>query len=170
MSTNRFVTIKNGIRTLVTAIAQSTGATDANKVISTNSAGKLDASFLPSGVGLQTEAIVTSEAIAAGDFVNVFNNTGTRTVRKADASNNRPAHGYVLEATTSGQNATVYKTGGNSALSGLTPGQLRYLSPTTAGTSTATAPSAAGHIIQCLGFAESATSIQFEFDEPVAIE
>jgi len=170
MSTNRFLTIKNGLRTLATAIAQSTGATDASKVISTNSAGKLDASFLPSGIGLQTEAMIAGESLAAGDFVNIFDNSGTRNCRKADASNGRMAQGYVLEAVSSGQNATVYKTGSNPALSGLTPGQLRYLSPTTAGTSTATAPSASGQIIQVLGYAESATSILFEFDEPTTIE
>lgn len=170
MSTNKFLTIIGGARKLVSAIFQSAGSADANKIISTNSAGKLDASFLPSGVAIQTEAIAASEALAAGDFVNIFDDEGTRKVRKADASNSRLANGYVLEVVVSGQNATVYKTGSNSALSGLTSGQIRYLSATTAGRSTATAPSASGQIIQCLGYAESTTSVLFEFDEPTTIE
>jgi hypothetical protein len=170
MSTNKFLTIIGGARKLVSAIFQSAGATDANKIISTNSAGKLDVSFLPSGVAIQTEAIVASEALAAGDFVNVFDDTGTRKVRKADASNGRLANGYVLDAVAADQIATMYKTGSNSALSGLAPGQIRYLSAATAGRSTSTAPSASGQIIQCLGYAESATSVLFEFDEPTTID
>lgn len=172
MSTNKFLTIINGARRLVSAIAQSMGAADANKIISTNSAGKLDVSFLPSGVAIQTEAMTASEALAAGDFVNIFDDSGTRKVRKADASNGRLANGYVLEAIDANQTATVYKTGSNSALSGLTPGQIRYLSATTAGRSAATTPTpgASGQIIQCLGYAESTTSILFEFDEPTTIE
>jgi hypothetical protein len=137
MATNRFLTIIGGVQRLVTAIAASAGAADANKVIATGSDGRLDPTFLPAGVEMQTEAIVASESLGAGDFINIWDNAGTRSVRKADASNGRFANGYVLAATTSGQTATVFKTGSNSALSGLAIGTVRFLSATTAGTATA---------------------------------
>lgn len=171
MSTNRFLTIKNGLRQLVIAISQSVGAADANKIISTGSDGKIHSSFLPAGVALQTEAIVAGEALAAGDFVNIFDNAGARTVRKADASNARAAHGYVLASVTNGQTATVFKTGSNTGVTGLTSGQQRWLSAATPGASSAAAPTpTSGQIIQLLGYADSATSILFEYDEPTTVE
>jgi hypothetical protein len=170
VTTNRFLTIVNGVQRLVTAIAASAGGADASKLIATNGSGKLDVSFLPPGVSVQSEVIVTAENFAAGDFVNIYDAAGTRTTRKADASNNRPAHGFVLAASTSGQTATVYKSGSNNVLSGLTPGQLRYLSATTAGASVSTAPSAATQLQQTLGYADAATSILFEFDLPIYID
>jgi hypothetical protein len=42
----RFLTIVNGVKTLVSAITSTNGVNDANKVISTNSSGKIDATFL----------------------------------------------------------------------------------------------------------------------------
>jgi hypothetical protein len=164
MSTNRFLTIINGVRQLVTAISTSAGAGDANKIVATGSDGRLHSSLMPSGVGAATESIVTSEALAAGDFVNIWNNSGTRTVRKADASNSRPAHGFVLTAVSNGQNATVFTSGQNTALTSLTPGTSYFLSATTAGTATTTAPSSTGHLVQELGYAASATAITFDYD------
>ncbi|MBW4660938.1 MAG: hypothetical protein KME15_19865 [Drouetiella hepatica Uher 2000/2452] len=167
--TNKFYTFDfvSKAKRLVAAIAASTGATDASKIISTNSAGVLDVSFLPPGVDIQVETINTSEALAAGDFINIYDAAGTRTCRKADASNSRMAHGYVLAAVSSGQPATVYKTGKNSGLSGRTLGTPYFLSAVTAGTSTAS-PSAypTAQILQVLGYADSTTSILFEFDQP----
>lgn len=168
MSTNKFLTILSGVRTLATAIATSAGAGDANKIIATNSSGKLDVTMLPTGVGPTTISVTTSETLAAGDFVNIYNNAGTRNVRKADATNTRPAHGFVLAAVTSGQTATVYQQGENTGLTSLTPGTPMFLG-TTAGAATATAPSASGQIVQELGFALSTTSILFEYDGYTAI-
>jgi hypothetical protein len=170
MTTNRFLTLVGGVQRLVTAIAASAGAGDANKIIATGSDGRISPTFLPPGVALQTESMVTSEALGAGDFVNIFDNAGTRSARKADASNGRPAHGYTLVAVASGQTATVYKSGSNSALTGLTVGQIYFLSATTAGAKTATAPSSAGQFVQVLGYADSANSIMFEFDDPIFID
>ena len=53
MTTNKFLTVTNGTATLTQAPASSAGAGDANKLISTNSSGLLDATFLPAGVELQ---------------------------------------------------------------------------------------------------------------------
>lgn len=161
MTTNKFLTLVNGVRQLVTAISASAGAGDASKIISTNSSGKLDNTFLPTGVGPDTTTVVTSENLAAGDFVNIYNNTGTSTARKADASNGRDANGFVLAAVTSGQNATVYRLGENNQLTSLAPGTTYYLSATTAGQAAVTAPSATGQIVQELGVAFSATTLVF---------
>lgn len=166
---NKFFTFLSGARQLVTAIATSAGVADANKIVSTNSTGRLDTTLMPPGLGLDTSSVIASETLAAGDFVNIYNNSGTRNMRKADASNGRPAHGFVLASVTSGSTGTVYHSGENTAVSSLTPGAELYLSATTPGGFTATAPTASGQIIQTLGYASSATSLNYEFDSPVLI-
>lgn len=166
MATNLFKTITNGIEQLVTAISSSAGAGDANKIIATGSDGKLDSTLLPTGVGADTISIQASENLSAGDFVNIHNDTGAR-VRLADNSNTRPAHGFVLAAVTSGNNATVYRSGANTGLSSLTIGARYYLG--TAGAATATAPTGSGSILQYLGTSESDTSIIFEDNDYTAI-
>lgn len=161
MSSNKFVTIINGVRTLVTAIATSAGVGDANKIVATGADGRLSSTLLPVGIGADTFSAPTTEALAAGNFVNVYDNAGTANVRKADASNGRDANGFVLEAVANAANATVYRMGTNTQLTSLTAGITYYLSPTTAGTATATAPSTSGQIIQELGTASTATSLNF---------
>lgn len=168
MTTNRFLTLLNGVQQLVTAIATSSGATDANRIVATGSNGRLDASLMPTGIGAATETIVASEALVAGDFVNIWNNSGTRSVRKADASNNRPANGFVLSAVANAANATVFLQGLNTGVSGLTPGSTTWLA--TAGAATQAAPAnTSGTIVQILGTAVSATAINFEADAPISI-
>lgn len=163
MSTNKFLTFIGGVQTLITAIATSAGATDGSKIIMTKPDGTLDTSLMPAGIGADTQSIVTTEAIAAGSFVNI----AAAGVRLADNSNNRPAHGFVLAAAASGANATVYRVGRNSGLTGLTAGTRYFLG--TAGAITATAPSTPNAIIQSLGVAGNETSLPFDYDEPTLI-
>lgn len=167
MSTNRFLGLVNGAKTWFTAISASAGSADANKIAMTDSSGRFSATLMPIGIGAATQSIPASEALAAGDFVNIFDNAGTANTRKADATNNRPAHGFVLAAVANAATATVFLGSTNTARSGLTSGALYFLS--TAGGVTTTAPSAAGNIIQEIGVAASPTSIQFDFDAPVTI-
>jgi hypothetical protein len=162
MSTNLFLTVLNGITTRVQAIASSAGVADGSKIVATAADGRLDSSLMPVGIGPATQSVTTSEALTAGDFVNLHDATGTR-ARKADSSNARPAHGFVLASAASGANAIVYLQGSNTGLTGLTPGQIRYLG--TAGATTATAPSTASHIIQQLGVAVSASAVNFEYND-----
>lgn len=162
MTTNKFLTIAAGIRTLVTAIATSAGAGDANKIVATSSDGRLDASLMPTGIGAATITVVASEALTAGDFVNIHDSTGAK-VRKADSSNGRVAHGFVLAAVANAANATVYLQGLNTGLTSLIPGQLRFLG--TAGASTATAPTTASHVVQELGICISTTGLNFEYND-----
>ena len=146
----------------------SAGASDAGKLAMLDAAGKLDVTFMPVGIGADTASIVASETLVAGDFVNVWNNGGTANIRKADATTSgKEAHGFVLAGVSSAASGTVYFEGTNTQLSGLTPGP-QWLS-TTAGRCTATAPSATGNSVQRIGFAISATAMNFQSQPPVIL-
>lgn len=94
--------------------------------------------------------------LAANDLVNFYSGG----VRKADASAGIPAHGFVSAAVSFGATATVHFSGQMTGLSGLTKGPV-YLS-TTAGALTNTVPSGSGQIVQQVGEATSATTVDFE--------
>lgn len=144
------------------------GAGQASKIPALDLSGRLDSTMMPTGIGAETSAIEAFGALAAGDFVNVFNDGGIAKVRKADASTGvAPANGFVLAAYTTGQIATVYWAGLNNQVTGLTPG-IHYLS-TTPGASNHVAPSAAGNIVQRLGFAVSSTVINFQPQDPILL-
>ncbi|MBW4422444.1 MAG: hypothetical protein KME13_25080 [Myxacorys californica WJT36-NPBG1] len=161
MASNIFVGLVNNVRTFITAISQSAGVADANKIVSTDATGKLHISLMPTGVDSEALSVPVSEALSAGDFVNLYNVSGTLTARKADASNGRLAHGFVLAAVAAGT-ATVYQEGLNTALSGLTIGVTAYLG--TAGSATVTPPSyVSGRIYQELGYTTSASAVLFQF-------
>ncbi len=137
------------------------GAPSADKLASLDAAGRLDITMMPTGLGADTAVLVASGALAAGDFINVFDDGGTPSVRKADATAiGTVAHGFVLDAVADAANATVYFEGANTAVTGMVGGQV-FLSAT-AGAATATAPTTAGQVVQKLGVAVSATQINFE--------
>lgn len=153
----------SGNPTEVEAIDESTGAGDAGKLIAADAAGKLDESFLPTGVGADVSAIACTEDLAAGDYVNIFSSTGYK-CRKADASGiATKAHGFVKSAFTNGQTATIYHEGSNDVLTGLSPGDY-YLSETAGGV-TQTPPTTSGSIVQKVGVSTAATVINTELGE-----
>jgi hypothetical protein len=167
MAAKKYLSIISGVITEIQAIASSAGAGDDGKIPALDSSGKLDESFMPTGIGADTASITASENLAAGDLVNVWNSTGAK-VRKADAtSSGKEAHGFVLASVTSGNAATVYFEGSNAQVSGLTPG--RQFLTTTAGVSSNTAPSGSGNVVQCVGFATSATNLNFQAMDPVVL-
>ncbi len=150
--------------TIINGTTSSAGAGDSGKAVQLDGTGKIDNTMMPSGIGPDTASILASENLAAGDLVNIYNNAGTANVRKADSTTSgKLAHGFVLAAVTSGNNATVYFDGENTAVTGLTPG-IQFLS-TTAGLPTSTAPSGSGNVVQKVGIAISATSLKFEPDQ-----
>lgn len=154
--------------TIVNSKTTSEGAGDSGKLPALDAAGRLDTSFMPTGIGADTSSIVSSENLAAGDLVNIWNNTGTANVRKADATvAGKEAHGFVLSAVTSPAAATVYFEGSNTGVTGLTPGP-QFLA-TTAGLCTVTAPAASGNVVQRVGFATSATNVNFQSQTPVVL-
>ncbi len=157
----------SGQTTEKTATVVSAGAADAGKIPGLGADGRLDNSVMPTGIGADTAQITASEALAAGDFVNVWNSTGAK-VRKADATvAGKEAHGFVLAAVSNAATATVYFEGTNTAVSRQTPGPV-FLS-TTAGQAAAAAPSASGNVVQRIGFAVSATAINFQSQTPVTL-
>lgn len=118
--------------TIVNSKTSSAGAGDSGKIPALDSAGLLDSSFMPVGVGADTAPITASEALTAGDFVNIHISSGIK-VRKADATTaGKEADGFVLASVSSSATATVYFRGSNTAVSGLTAG-TEYVLSTTAG-------------------------------------
>lgn len=154
---------------LINAKNTSAGAGDAGKIPQLDASGRLDTTFLPVGVGADTASIVASEALSAGDLVNIWYNAGAFNVRKADASTaGKEAHGFVLSAFASSAAATVYFEGTNTQMTGLTTAK-QYLSATTPGKTQATSPSTSGQVVQIVGFGTSATSMNFQSNLPIVL-
>ena len=153
---------------IVNAKTSSAGAVDAGKVVQLDGSGRLDSSVMPVGIGADTKVMVASEALAAGDFVNVWSDGGAFKVRKADATaSGKRAHGFVMSAVSSGANATVYFEGENTAVTGMTPGDV-FLG-ITAGRAQAAVPTGSGQTVQRIGVATSATSVNFEPSQPIVL-
>ena len=166
MPASNFLKIDAAGRFSEEAPATAGGAPDANKIPALDGNGRLTSAMLPTGIGADTLALTTSEALSAGDLVNIFNSSGAK-VRKADGSTaGKEAHGFVLAAAASGATATVYFEGTNDQMTGMTPGP-QYLSDTTPGKTTATPPTGSGKIVQVVGFAASATAMNFQSNPSV---
>lgn len=162
----KFLNLTGGKKTLESAIASSAGAGDSNKIIMTDGSGLIDPTFLPSTGDISVEA---SEALDAGDFVQLFDDSGTVRMRKADSSNARNADGYVLSAVSALASGVIkpLHVGVNNALSGLTLGARYFLG--TAGGVTTTPPTTPGELVQCLGIARTATELYMTPEDPVTI-
>lgn len=155
--------------TITNGATSSAGAGSSGKLAALDNTGRIDQTMMPVGVVPETSSVVASEALADGDFVNVWNNGGVFNVRKADGSTvGKEAHGFVLAAYLSAASALVYFEGSNTHVTGAVAGD-QYLSATTAGKFTATPPSGSGQVIQQLGVATSATSIKFAPFIPIVL-
>jgi len=151
------------------AIDVSNGASDAGKLIALGEDGRIHRSMIYEDVGVSNISLPAYEALIAGDFVNIFLDSGVPKVRKADASANKPAHGYVLSSVASGSTAIVYFDHQNTKLTGLTVGAYYFLSNTTAGTVMTACPTTTGHIMQIVGVAISPTTIDVEIEQPIEV-
>lgn len=156
--------------TIVNSKTTSAGAGDSGKIPALDSAGLLDSSFMPVGVGADTAPITASEALTAGDFVNIHISSGIK-VRKADATTaGKEADGFVLASVSSSATATVYFRGSNTAVSGLTAGTEYVLSTTAGGVlAVASAPTGTGKVNQRLGKAASANVLNFQRGMPITL-
>lgn len=152
-----------GVPTEQAALQVSAGAGSAGALGALDATGKWDASLMPVGIVAPTALVPASEALAAGDLVNIWNNAGTANARKADASTTgKQADGFVLAAVLNAATATVFFPGDeDTQVTGLTPGR-QFLSDTTPGKCTTTVPTTAGHLVQPVGTATSATVLIFE--------
>ncbi len=168
MAAKKFLRVVAGVLTEILGVQTSAGAGNAGDIPALGDDGLLDITLMPAGVGAQTKTILASEALTAGNWVNVYNNAGTANVRKADATTaGKECNGFVLASISSGASGTVYLSGTNNQVSGKTVGRL-FLG-TTAGADTATAPSAAGNVVQELGYAVSATEVAFAPKLPITL-
>lgn len=168
MPAQKILTQNNGVITEV-APGVTGGATDANKIAAYDANGQLPMASMPTGIGADVAMITASEALAAGNYVNVWSNAGAFAVRKADGSTSgKEAHGFVLAAVASNAAATVYFEGTNGQVTGQTPGRI-YLSATTPGAGAAAAPSGSGQVVQVLGFAVSATAVNFQSEPAIVL-
>jgi hypothetical protein len=150
----------------VTATDTSSGATDGGKVVALASNGKIDPTLIDStALGGGGDAIVCTEALSAGDWVNIVLSGGVRKCRKALATDSsKPAHGFVTSAFASGATATVYRSGTNTkiALTGFSSSDIGapvFLSATTSGATTKTPPSSTGQLLQRLGYISDVNSL-----------
>lgn len=153
-----------------TFITTSSGAGDAGKGVATNSAGVLDQTLMPAGVGSEARTYTASETITGPALVALWLDSGTLKVRYADASAataSKRAWAFVLSTISSGASGTVYFGGIISGLSSLTKAATYFLSGTTPGAPTATAPTTSGHCVQEVGVAISDTELSFWPHTPI---
>lgn len=154
--------------TIVNSTVTSAGAGSSGKIVALDGSGRIDPSAMPVGIGADTQTMTASEAISAGAFVNVWNNAGVAKVRNADATvAGKEAHGFVLAAIASGAAGAVYFEGTNTGVSAQLGGPV-YLS-TTAGVGASTPPTGSGNVQQVLGFATSATTVNFQSEPPTVL-
>lgn len=103
-----------------------------------------------------------SEAIAAGDLVNVYLLTGVMTVRKADGSDpTKFCNGFSLTGIGNGAMGPVQFAGFNDKVTVVTGQSEVWLSDVTPGTFTTTAPTTSGHLLQTVGTAVQGLGLAF---------
>lgn len=161
----------NGVldSTITNARVGNVGAGSSGTLVARDANGRIDVTDLPTGIGADTAAVVASEALLAGDLVNIWDNAGTVNVRKADASAaGKEAMGFVLSAVASAGTATVYFEGSNTQMTSLLGGR-QYLSATTPGKTQAAPPTGPAQVVQIVGFATSATTLNFQSQPPIVL-
>ena len=159
----------NGVTYEVEGTVASAGAANAGDIVALDASGKLDSTVLPAGIGDPSKSIAASENMTAPCLVNIHNSTGQK-VRYADASAAaaaKQAMGFIKNSVVAPANVNVYFEGEISGFVGLTPGAVYYLSDSVPGGVTNTPVTAAGRILQRIGVATSATTIDYEANPPI---
>jgi hypothetical protein len=103
-----------------------------------------------------------SQAIAAGDLVNVYVTGGVMTVRKADASD--PAkfcNGFSLTGIANAGSGPIQFSGFNDKVTVSTGAPEVWLSDVTPGAFTTTPPTTTGHLLQTVGTAVLGLGLAF---------
>lgn len=146
------------------------GGANANKIPALDSNGQLAESMMPSGIGADTVVVPTSENLSANEMVNLYNNSGAITARKADAGTNKyQANGYVKASTTSPANATIFLDGTCPGTFAATDAGKPVFLSDTAGTTTLTPVSGSGKLHQLIGYVTSTTGFDFEVESPIEL-
>ena len=166
MPGNKYIAITGTRQGEVAATQVSAGAANANQIVALGPQGVLDQTVMPPGIGPDVQVLPATEALAAGAYINIWSNAGVFSMRNADGSTQgKQADGFVLSNVASGASGTAYLSGINNAVSGQVPG-LVFLG-STAGQGSPTPPSSAASTFQQIGLALSATSVQFDPQEPI---
>jgi hypothetical protein len=169
MPAKKYLAMVAGRQALAAGVVVSTGAPNDGDLVAYGADGKLDASVFPAGFGQNNVSALASEALTANDVVNLWNNAGTPSVRKADGTAiGKEAHGFVKANFANAASATVFLPGNVMASVGLTPGARYYLA-TVAGGVSITPLVATGNIHQLVGVAANATTLVFEPEDPVTM-
>jgi hypothetical protein len=160
----------DGILTEVQPTAIGGSASYAEQMVQLDASGNLDESMMPTGISAHTVTVTATEGLSAGDIINLYDNSGTASARKADGGTNQyPAHGYVKSTVTSGASATVYFNGSNAgSFDASAVGSSVFLSDTPGG-ETITPLTTSGYLHQKIGIVESITSYAFRPESAIKL-
>ncbi len=157
-----------GLLTELAPGSVSAGAGDAGKLFVVDGTGRWDATLMPVGIVADVLVSTASGALTAGDLV--YETAGGLIARASAAAAGNAAIGFVLASSAPGAAATMYLGNArNTAVAGLTVGSRYYLDAATAGAITLTPVSGTGKLHQFVGIAISATSLNFEYTEPILL-
>ena len=123
--------------------------------------------FSPTRVGFDVTAF---ESVADGDAVYMRSSDGQ--VGKASAANGALENSHVVgfaDAAASAGNEVNVLVAGMKTMSGIDPGDLYFLSPTTAGAITTTAPTGSGQAVTRVGEGATTTSFSIYVEPPVKL-
>ena len=173
MAGHKFQTLDaNGNTTMEATVQASAGAADAGKLPALDANGLIDRSMTYNN---PAQTFTASETIATSAIVNVWDSTGAK-VRNADASGGvaKKADGTAATGFASAAAGTIdldnVVLGG---LTGLVVGTQYFLSATTPGgivkVGDAGYPATAGHILQKIGKALTATTLKVDIGDPIIL-
>lgn len=124
--------------------------------------------FSPSRVGFDATAF---ETVSSGDAL--YMRTSDGQVGKASAADgtieNALVVGFADAAAVSGGTVKVLVAGIKTMPSAVDPGDIYYLSPTTPGAITLTAPSTAGQAVTRVGEGATATDLSIQLEPPILL-
>jgi len=154
-----FVDLVGGVLTVRSATA-SGGAGNANQVVALDGTGAIDASMLG---GTFVASLDVSVVVTASIGAMVYINSAGKIALAVASSLATQAQGFIKDNVSVGETATVYFSGENTNLSGLTIGAPVFLDAAAIGKVTLAAPGNP-NMDQPLGFAVSATQLHFRPD------
>jgi len=123
--------------------------------------------FSPTRVGFD---VTTFEAVADGDALYMRSSDGK--VGKASAANGALENAHVVgfaDAAASSGNEVKVLVAGMKTMSSIDAGDLYFLSPTTAGAITTTAPTGSGQAVTRVGEGATTTSFSIYVEPPVKL-
>lgn len=165
---DKYQTLQAGREKMIEATVVSTGVSQAGDIVALGTDGKLDLSVMPTGIGADVKVLEATEVLTAGKYVNIYDDAGTAKVRLADATNDRPAHGFVKSPFAVGENATIYFEGENNDLSAIVAGVRYYLGAS--GAATATVPALPAAVIhQFLGVGIATDSVNTDIEDAIVL-